>query len=65
MWLYYIQNYEAKIDALQKKVEEQSMNLSMYSSMASEDFLAAAQAAATRSMISDSSSIITDNIFGK
>ena len=33
------QNYEAKIDALQKQVEEQSMTMSMYSSYtATDDF---------------------------
>ena len=32
------QNYEARIDALQKQVEEQSMTMSMYSSYTPEDF---------------------------
>ena len=43
------------------------MNLSMYSSMASEDFLAAAQAAASMSNsgISLSRSGMDDNIFGE
>jgi kinesin family member 1 len=31
-------NYEAKIDALQRQVEEQSMTMSMYSSYTPEDF---------------------------
>lgn len=32
------QTYEARIDALQKQVEEQSMTMSMYSSYSPEDF---------------------------
>lgn len=32
------QSYEARIDALQKQVEEQSMTMSMYSSYTPEDF---------------------------
>lgn len=32
------QNYEARIDALQKQVEEQSMTMSMYSSYSPDDF---------------------------
>lgn len=32
------QNYEARIDALQKQVEEQSMTMSMYSSYTADDF---------------------------
>lgn len=31
-------NYEARIDALQRQVEEQSMTMSMYSSYTPEDF---------------------------
>lgn len=34
------QTYEARIDALQKQVEEQSMTMSMYSSYTPEDFIA-------------------------
>lgn len=34
----YLQSYEARIDALQKQVEEQSMTMSMYSSYSPEDF---------------------------
>lgn len=33
-----MKNYEARIDALQKQVEEQSMTMSMYSSYTPEDF---------------------------
>lgn len=33
-----VQTYEARIDALQKQVEEQSMTMSMYSSYSPEDF---------------------------
>jgi hypothetical protein len=33
-----LQSYEARIDALQKQVEEQSMTMSMYSSYSPEDF---------------------------
>lgn len=33
-----LQTYEARIDALQKQVEEQSMTMSMYSSYSPEDF---------------------------
>lgn len=36
--LYLFQSYEARIDALQKQVEEQSMTMSMYSSYSPEDF---------------------------
>lgn len=32
------QSYEARIDALQRQVEEQSMTMSMYSSYTPEDF---------------------------
>lgn len=32
------QSYEARIDALQKQVEEQSMTMSMYSSYSPEDY---------------------------
>lgn len=32
------QNYQARIDALQKQVEEQSMTMSMYSSYTTDDF---------------------------
>lgn len=32
------QNYEARIDALQRQVEEQSVTMSMYSSYTPEDF---------------------------
>lgn len=32
------QTYEARIDALQRQVEEQSMTMSMYSSYTPEDF---------------------------
>ena len=32
-----IKNYEARIDELQKQVEEQSMTMSMYSSITPED----------------------------
>lgn len=35
---FYEQNYEARIDALQRQVEEQSMTMSMYSSYTPEDF---------------------------
>lgn len=35
---FFSQNYEARIDALQKQVEEQSMTMSMYSSYTPEDF---------------------------
>lgn len=35
---FYGQNYEARIDALQRQVEEQSMTMSMYSSYTPEDF---------------------------
>ena len=38
MILFYFQSYEARIDALQKQVEEQSMTMSMYSSYTPEDF---------------------------
>ncbi|RXG59102.1 hypothetical protein Avbf_06710 [Armadillidium vulgare] len=31
-------NYEARIDALQRQVEEQSMTMSMYSSYTAEEF---------------------------
>lgn len=34
----HLQSYEARIDALQKQVEEQSMTMSMYSSYTPEDF---------------------------
>lgn len=34
----FFQCYEARIDALQKQVEEQSMTMSMYSSYTPEDF---------------------------
>lgn len=34
----FLQTYEARIDALQKQVEEQSMTMSMYSSYSPEDF---------------------------
>jgi hypothetical protein len=34
----FVKNYEARIDALQKQVEEQSMTMSMYSSYTPEDF---------------------------
>lgn len=37
-FLFLQQNYEARIDALQKQVEEQSMTMSMYSSYTPEDF---------------------------
>lgn len=36
--LTFFQTYEARIDALQKQVEEQSMTMSMYSSYSPEDF---------------------------
>lgn len=36
--MFYEQNYEARIDALQRQVEEQSMTMSMYSSYTPEDF---------------------------
>jgi len=36
-YLYTLQNYEARIDALQKQVEEQSMTMSMYSSYTPEE----------------------------
>lgn len=36
--LLFSKNYEARIDALQKQVEEQSMTMSMYSSYTPEDF---------------------------
>lgn len=35
---FYEQSYEARIDALQRQVEEQSMTMSMYSSYTPEDF---------------------------
>lgn len=35
---FQFQSYEARIDALQKQVEEQSMTMSMYSSYSPEDF---------------------------
>lgn len=35
---FNLQSYEARIDALQKQVEEQSMTMSMYSSYSPEDF---------------------------
>lgn len=38
IFLLILQNYEARIDALQKQVEEQSMTMSMYSSYTPEDF---------------------------
>lgn len=38
MFEFHLQNYEARIDALQKQVEEQSMTMSMYSSYTPEDF---------------------------
>lgn len=38
IFLFVHQNYEARIDALQKQVEEQSMTMSMYSSYTPEDF---------------------------
>lgn len=39
IYLFFLkQSYEARIDALQKQVEEQSMTMSMYSSYSPEDF---------------------------
>lgn len=37
-FLNLFQKFEARIDALQKQVEEQSMTMSMYSSYTPEDF---------------------------
>lgn len=36
--VHNLQSYEARIDALQRQVEEQSMTMSMYSSYTPEDF---------------------------
>lgn len=38
VFMVCLQSYEARIDALQKQVEEQSMTMSMYSSYSPEDF---------------------------